>query len=122
MKLRAYKTTALALMALLVTRTAGYAQNTSVTVSTTTNTSVSTNFDEQDFELQIDNLGKTIKAGLKDLGKSMSLSFNGLAPKVKVDLGGLGNDFNLDINPKINVSIDNDAYNDDDIAARATKN
>ena len=124
MKLRVYKATVLLLAAVFASHMESYGQTTSVSGGTVTNVTVTTNFDEQDFKLQMDDLGKNIKAGLKDLSKSMSLSFNGIVPKIKVDVSGLSKDFDFDINPKIDVSMDNafdDKGDDAGIAQMAEK-
>jgi hypothetical protein len=105
MKLKIFKPALLLVAALLAAGQAGFAQQKNVSVSSHSSVNISANIDDKDFEVNLDDLGKNLKAGLKDLGKNISLSINNNMPKISVNLDNLGKDLDLDINPKIELNL-----------------
>ncbi|MDF2431225.1 MAG: hypothetical protein JWP44_856, partial [Mucilaginibacter sp.] len=103
MKTKIYKPVLFA-MVLLAAHTAGFAQSISVSVKTKIN--------EKELQVKMDELSKSINDGLKDLGKSLSLSINEIAPKVSTALGKM--DINIDLGDMGNYSY---SYSDQDSAA-----
>ncbi|MEO6980592.1 MAG: hypothetical protein ABI113_19520 [Mucilaginibacter sp.] len=82
MKLKAYKPVLL-LMAFFIGCTAGLAQT--ISIQTKPSLSVSTNFDNNGFELKMDNLAQNLKADLKDLGKHISATVNNITSSIQIE-------------------------------------
>ncbi|WP_428328268.1 hypothetical protein [Mucilaginibacter sp.] len=94
------------ILAALFAANAGFAQNTNVAVTTkASSVSVNTRFNDKDFQVAMDDLNKELKAGLKDLGKTISLTVNNVTSKMNLDLGDLGSSINLEVDPKIAVNL-----------------
>jgi hypothetical protein len=121
MKPKIFKPALLLLFALIAARNTSFAQDVSVNVTTQPDISVKTKFDDKDFQIKMDDLGKNLTAGLKDLAKNISFTVNGIVPKINVDLSNLNTDLNFDINPKIELNIDNTTMDDDDAVSRTEK-
>lgn len=102
MKLRAYKP-ALLLMALSIACTAGLAQT--VSIKTTPSVSMTTNFDDKEFQLQMNNLAQNLKADLKNLGKNISATVDNITSNIHVSVNDTDRDTDADVSPKINLNL-----------------
>jgi hypothetical protein len=103
MKPKAYKS-ALLLMALFIGCTAGLAQT--VSIKTKPSVSVTTNFDDKDFQLQMDNLARSLRADFKDLGKNISATVNNITANIHLNVNDDDGDADVDVSPKINLNLD----------------
>ena len=114
MRVKVFKPAMLVLLALLAARNTGFAQDVSVNVSTGHDITLNNSINGNDFQLSVDGLAKSIKAGIKDITKNMSVSVRGVVPKIKVDFDNMGNDLAMDISPKINIDLGNLSFSNDD--------
>ncbi len=102
MKPKAYKS-ALLLIAFSIACTVGFSQT--ISIKTKPSVSVSTNFDDKDFQLKMDNLAQSLKADFKDLGKNISATIDNIASNIHINVNDDG-DTDDNVSPKINLNLD----------------
>ena len=113
MRLKTYKPALLTLLLLSVISTAGFAQDISLSV-TSSNSTVSLKAKVNEKNLKLDDLGKNLKQGINTLSKNISLSLDEIVPKIDLDLDDIGDGLNLDINPKIDLKFNDDSAGSSD--------
>ena len=102
MKLRLYKPAQLIVIALLAIPGTGFAQQ-APAPPTPPATACISKANDIDFQLNMDDLGKSLKMGLKELGKNLSLSLNDIAPKISAEFDNASKSIDLNINPNISI-------------------
>jgi len=103
MKPKPYKP-ALLIIAFFIACTVAFAQTTPV--KTKPSVSVTTNFDDKDFQLQMDNLGRSLSADLKDLGKNISATVNTITSNIHVNVNDTDEDADVKVGPGLNINLD----------------
>ena len=103
MKLKPYKP-ALLIIAFFIACTAALCQT--ITVKTKPSVSVTTNFDDKDFQLKMDDLGRSLSADLKDLGKNISATINNITSNIHVNINDGDEDADVKVSPAININLD----------------
>src|SRR3954464_3126620 len=98
MKLEPYKP-ALLILAFFIACTAAIAQT--VSVKTKPSVSVTTNFDDKDFQLKMDNLGRSLSADLNDLGKNISATINNITSNIHINVNDADEDAEVKVNPEM---------------------
>ena len=129
MKLKIYKSACLFSVIFLTAYTAVFAQDVSVSVSTSKDNTVAvkTKFNEKKFEADMDDFGKNLTADLKNMAKNLSISLNDMSPRIKKDLDKLNADLNVSTNFSITTEADSNynatenTSNDNDDAGKSER-
>ncbi|ASU32402.1 DUF4097 family beta strand repeat-containing protein [Mucilaginibacter xinganensis] len=106
MRSKIFKPSILALIALFAINASGFAQKKTRAKQKHVVT-ITTNFDEADFQAKMDNLGKSLEAGMKDLGKNISSTVNNLASNISVSVNNSDNDDDVSVEPKVELNLGN---------------
>ena len=107
MRSKIYKPALLVLIALSVVNTAGFAQNAHVKAKNKHTVSITTNIDDKDFEVKMNDLGKNLEADLKDFGKNLSATINNFASNIRVNVSDDDDKAEINADPKIELNLGN---------------
>jgi hypothetical protein len=107
MRSKIYKPALLVITALLVVNSAGFAQKKSASAKKKSVISITTNFNDEDFQVKMDGLGKSLEAGMKDFGKNLSATINNITSNINIKVNDSDDSKEIDVDPKIELDLGN---------------
>ncbi|MDB4922115.1 hypothetical protein [Mucilaginibacter sp.] len=107
MRSKIYKPALLVITALLVVNSAGFAQKKSASAKKKPVISITTNFNDEDFQVKMDGLGKSLEAGMKDFGKNLSATINNITSNISINVNDSDDTKEIDVDPKIELNLGN---------------
>jgi hypothetical protein len=107
MRSKIYKPALLVITALLVVNSAGFAQKKSASAKKKPVISITTNFNDEDFQVKMDGLGKNLEAGMKDFGKNLSATINSITSNISINVNDSDDSKEIDVDPKIELNLGN---------------
>jgi hypothetical protein len=106
MRSKIFKPALFLLTALLAINSPGFAQKKSAPAKKKHIVSVTTTFNDEDFQVKMDGIGKSIEAGMKDFGKNLSATINNLASNIRVNINDGDDNAEVNVDPKIELNLD----------------
>jgi hypothetical protein len=107
MRSRIYKPALLIITGLLAVNSESFAQKKPVSIKKKHVVSISTNFNDEDFQAKMDDFGKSLEAGMKELGKNISTTVNSLASNISVNIHDSDKSPDVNVEPKIELNLGN---------------
>jgi hypothetical protein len=107
MRSRIYKPALLIITGLLAVNSGSFAQKKPVATKKKHIVSISANFNEEDFQVKMDDLGESLEVGMKDLGKNISATVNSLASNIRVKIHDSNDSPDVNVEPKIELNLGN---------------
>lgn len=105
MRSKTYKPGLLVIIALFAVNNGVFAQKKSASSKKKPAISITANFNDEDFQVKMDNLGKSLEAGMKDLGKNLSATINTLASNISVNVNDEDGNPDANVDSKVELNL-----------------